>query len=247
MTMDERRWTVGELARATALTVRTLHHFDEIGLLRPSERSEAGHRRYTSDDVRRLYRILALRHLGMPLGEIASALDGGVDDLELAVRRQLEQVERHLELQRQLRQRLGALLRAMQDASEPSIDALIQTMEAMMQDSFFTDEQLAAARARHQQPGFTEELARWQQQAAGLARELTGHLERGTNPSDPAVQELARRWSDLMTQMIDDKAFLAATYAKIDAAPEAATRGVLSAEVWDYLKRAFAVGFAAGG
>ena len=115
MTMDERRWTVGELARATALTVRTLHHFDEIGLLRPSERSEAGHRRYTSDDVRRLYRILALRHLGMPLGEIASALDGGVDDLELAVRRQLEQVERHLELQRQLRQRLGALLRVMMD------------------------------------------------------------------------------------------------------------------------------------
>src|SRR4029453_1810919 len=154
MTMDERRWTVGELARVTALTVRTLHHFDEIGLLRPSERSEAGHRRYTSDDVRRLYRILALRHLGMPLGEIASALDGGVDDLELAVRRQLEQVERHLELQRQLLpQRLGALLRAMQDASEPSIDALIQTMEAMMQDSFFTDEQLAAARARHPQPG----------------------------------------------------------------------------------------------
>jgi MerR family transcriptional regulator, thiopeptide resistance regulator len=74
--MDERQWKVGELADATGLTVRTLHHFDEVGLLRPATRSQAGHRLYTADDVRRLYRIIALRHLGMPLREIAQASTG---------------------------------------------------------------------------------------------------------------------------------------------------------------------------
>jgi DNA-binding transcriptional MerR regulator len=88
--VDERRWKVGDLAALTGLTVRTLHHFDEIGLLRPTERTDAGHRLYTADDVRRLYRILALRHLGIPLGEIAASLDGDSGDLAVAVRRQLE-------------------------------------------------------------------------------------------------------------------------------------------------------------
>jgi DNA-binding transcriptional MerR regulator len=67
--VEERRWKVGELARATGLTVRALHHYDELGLLVPSERTQAGHRLYGEDDVRRLYRVVALRHLGLPLSE----------------------------------------------------------------------------------------------------------------------------------------------------------------------------------
>jgi MerR family transcriptional regulator, thiopeptide resistance regulator len=55
--------TVGRLAAATGLTVRTLHHWDAIGLLAPAERSQAGHRRYGPAEVRRLYRIVALRRL----------------------------------------------------------------------------------------------------------------------------------------------------------------------------------------
>jgi DNA-binding transcriptional MerR regulator len=56
----DRRWKIGELARATGLTVRTLHHYDAVGLLPPSERSEAGYRLYTRTDVERLYEIVAL-------------------------------------------------------------------------------------------------------------------------------------------------------------------------------------------
>lgn len=67
---------VGELARHSGLTVRTLHHFDEIGLPRPSARSEAGYRLYSRDDVARLHGIQALRHLGLPLKEIGAMLAG---------------------------------------------------------------------------------------------------------------------------------------------------------------------------
>ena len=48
-------WSVGELARATGVTVRALHHYDEVGLLAPSARTAAGHRRYSDEDLRRLY------------------------------------------------------------------------------------------------------------------------------------------------------------------------------------------------
>lgn len=72
---SERRWRVGEVATATGLTVRALRHYDEIGLLVPSERSDAGHRRYTADDLARLYAIRALRHLGLPLADVAPSPD----------------------------------------------------------------------------------------------------------------------------------------------------------------------------
>jgi DNA-binding transcriptional MerR regulator len=242
--MDERRWKVGELATVTGVTVRTLHHFDQIGLLRPAERSPAGHRRYTISDVQRLYRILALRQVGLSLSEIATSLDSEVDQLGLAVRRQLAQVERQLLVHQQLRQRLMALLEALQHQQEPSIDQLIDAMEAMMQASYFTPDQLARLKERHRQVG-GEGFARWRRQWAQLAEEAKGHLERGTDPADAAVQDLARRWGDLMDDMTGgDRAVRSSMYAKLDdKGPEAATRGVVSAPVWDYLKRAFAVGF----
>jgi MerR family transcriptional regulator, thiopeptide resistance regulator len=66
---------VGELAAATGLTVRTLHYYEEIGLLVASGRTPAGHRLYGDEDVERLYRICLLRRLGLPLDQIGKALD----------------------------------------------------------------------------------------------------------------------------------------------------------------------------
>ena len=243
--MDERCWKVGDLAAATGLTVRALHHFDQIGLLRPTQRSTAGHRIYTADDVRRLYRILALRQLGMPLDLIARSLDGDAEHLGSAVRAQLSHVEQHIETRHRLRARLLALLRAIEQATEPSIDQLIETMEAMMRESHFTPEQLAQAKQRHQEAGFAERFAEWQRLGAEIAGDITTHAERGTDPADPAVQELARRWTEVMRDMAGgDRSVISSIYAKIEGkGPETATRGVLTPQAWDYLKRAFAVGF----
>src|SRR5215216_4285256 len=86
-------WKIGELARRTGLTVRTLHHYDAIGLLSPAERSEGGHRVYGEDDVRRLYRIVSLRSLGFPLEAIAAALDEDSFDPRTAVEDHLERLD----------------------------------------------------------------------------------------------------------------------------------------------------------
>src|SRR5262245_46447889 len=104
---------VGELAAATGLTVRTLHYYEEIGLLVASERTDAGHRLYTDGDVERLYRICLLRRLGLPLGEIGRALDDPAWDLRAAMGTQLQELDHRLEAAGRLRQRLTQLVGSM--------------------------------------------------------------------------------------------------------------------------------------
>jgi cob(I)alamin adenosyltransferase len=131
MSEDERLWTVGALAAAAGVTVRTLHHYDELGLLRPSERSEAGYRLYDEEALRRLYRILALRGLGFPLGQLADLLDADAGSLQAATRAQLERTERQLAATEALRTRLADLLVEQEGSGAPSSEKLIDTMEAM--------------------------------------------------------------------------------------------------------------------
>jgi MerR family transcriptional regulator, thiopeptide resistance regulator len=89
-------WTVGQVADVFGVTVRTLHHYDELGLLVPSERSAAGYRLYTDADLRRLQQIVVYRRLELPLDEIASLLAGD-EDPRAHLRRQREAVMTRLD------------------------------------------------------------------------------------------------------------------------------------------------------
>jgi MerR family transcriptional regulator, thiopeptide resistance regulator len=83
-------WTIGEVARLAGVTVRTLRHYDEIGLLSPSARTASGYRRYKYGDLERLQRIVAYRQLGFGLDEIATILDDPKADPLDHLRRQHE-------------------------------------------------------------------------------------------------------------------------------------------------------------
>lgn len=104
--MESRTYTVGELARLAEVTVRTLHHFEDTGLLQP-ERAANGYRLYGHDDVVRLQQILLLRSCGLTLADIRSALEKNAFDYRAAL-------ERHL-----------ATLRAQQQ----ELDKLVETVE----------------------------------------------------------------------------------------------------------------------
>lgn len=81
-------YSVGQVADATGVTIRTLHHYDEIGLLSPSGRSSAGYRRYDVADIARLHSILLYRELGFPLAQVASLLDDPLTNPDAQLRRQ---------------------------------------------------------------------------------------------------------------------------------------------------------------
>ena len=93
---------MGRLARRLGLTVRTLHHYDEIGLLVPSRRSGAGYRLYTEDDITRLQHVVVYRRLGFALEEIALLLDDPAADVAEHLRRQRAAVTSRLEEMRDL-------------------------------------------------------------------------------------------------------------------------------------------------
>ena len=89
--------SVGNTAALAGVTVRTLHHYDRIGLLSPSERTAAGYRRYTPSDLDRLHQVLVYRELGFPLEEIATLLDDPDADPVAHLRRQLALLRDRLE------------------------------------------------------------------------------------------------------------------------------------------------------
>ena len=131
MTADGGSFKVGELARNSGLTVRTLRYYDQIHLLQPSRRTEAGHRLYSSDDVGRLYRICLLRRIGFALEEIGHALDDPEWDLDHALHRHLELIDRQLATGGQLRRRLATMIGSLAHDEPPTANQLIETMEEM--------------------------------------------------------------------------------------------------------------------
>jgi cob(I)alamin adenosyltransferase len=120
-------WSVGELADAAGVTVRTLHHYEQVGLLAPASRTGAGHRRYLAEQTERLYQITAMRSLGFRLDEIRRALDG--EDLPSVVRLHLQQVRDRLRQTSELSERLERLLSALDSAEHPT-EEIIQATEA---------------------------------------------------------------------------------------------------------------------
>ncbi|MFC4148834.1 MerR family transcriptional regulator [Micromonospora mangrovi] len=198
-------WRIGELCRRTGLTVRTLHHWDHVGLLRPSARSSAGHRLYDEGDVDRLYRIVALRELGLPLETIGGLLGdrtpGGPELAEL-LGDHLAHVERQLAALGGLRDRLATLVPLVRSAGGATpVDLLAVIEEVSRVDdtvrNYFTPEQLAALDERRARLG--EETVRGvQDEWPTLIAQVQAELDAGTDPADPRVRALAGRWMELL-------------------------------------------------
>lgn len=200
--MGENELKVGDLARRTGLSVRTLHHYDEIGLLAPSRRTEAGHRLYAVAQVTRLQQIQSLRSLGFSLDEIRDCLARPEWSTERVVRLHLEALDRQIEHQRRLRQRLEWLRSHLERSEAVSLEDLIQTVEATtMLEKFYSPEQLEQLADRRKEVGeekIREVQARW----GALIPRVQEALDRDTAADDPAVAELAREWRDLTRETV---------------------------------------------
>lgn len=145
-------WKAGELARRTGLTVRTLHHYHETGLLSPSGRTASGHRLYSEGDVARLQQILSLRALGLSLAEIRGVLAGPGFSPLTVVETHLSRLREQIGLQQRLCARLEAVAAGLRSAGSVSAEDLIRTIEVMtMFEKHYNPEQLEQLRhaARH--------------------------------------------------------------------------------------------------
>ncbi len=155
------RWTVGRVARTFGVTVRTLHHYDEIGLLVPSQRTTGGYRCYTEADLERLTQIIVYRRLELPLDQIAELLREGSDAVE-HLRRQRSAVLTRLD---ELHELVGAIDRALErhmDERPATTDELKELFGTDFADDY--EDYQAEAQARW---GDTDA---WQQSTSRTAR-----------------------------------------------------------------------------
>jgi len=237
---------VGEVAAATGLTVRALHHYDEIGLLAPCARTEAGYRVYSDDDLRRLYRIVALRRLGLALADIRALLDG--DDARTDVRTligaQLERLDAEAAARTALRARLTRLLAALDGASGDgdgaSPDLFLEAIEGMtMMERYYTPEQLEQLERRRAELG-DDAIRRAEAEWAQLIAEAEELRSAGVEPTDPRVQPLAARWRELVARFTGGDAGIHSSLNAMyeNEGPERASRGALSAELMEWMRRA---------
>jgi DNA-binding transcriptional MerR regulator len=156
-------YSVGQVAGFAGVTVRTLHHYDDIGLLVPSERSHAGHRRYSDADLDRLQQILFYRELGFPLDEVAALLDDPDADPRAHLRRQHELLTARIE---KLRKMAAAVEHAM-EARDMGINLTPEERFEVFGDK--DPEQYADEAERRW--GGTEEFAESQRRAATYTKE----------------------------------------------------------------------------
>jgi MerR family transcriptional regulator, thiopeptide resistance regulator len=177
---------IGELARRTGLTVRTLHHYDDIGLLSPSGRSASGYRLYDLHDIERLHRIQALRQLDIPLAEIATLLQGDTTDLQTVIDRQISTLEHQARRALQLRDRLAQLRHRIHSKEEADVDEWLDTLTMMaVYEKYFTPAELE--KLRKHGSAHAPELDR-------LVVQVRSLMERGHHPESEEAQGLAKQW-----------------------------------------------------
>ncbi len=189
---------VGALAARTGISVRTLHHYHEIRLLSPSQRTAAGHRLYTVTDIGRLQQIQALRLMGLSLDQIRALLDGPGFAPQRVIQLQLDRLEQQIVLQQRLADRLKLLSHHVNSAAHISVDELCRIIEATtMMDKYFTPEQLTTMKVRGEELG-ADKIRAVENAWAEVIPAVRAHMANGTPPSDPDLQALARRWKELV-------------------------------------------------
>lgn len=193
---------VGELARRTGLTVRALHHYDSIGLLRPSGRSEGGYRLYSRDDVARLHGIQTLRRLGVPLAEVAQLLEGDAATLPAILAQQISALDQQLDRTRALRERLSLMQMILAGGGQPEADDWLASLATMSTfEQYFSVDELKLA---------FERWRRCEAEWPPLLQAIRAAMERGVPTDAIELQPLARRWMDLAARWVNgDVAFLA--------------------------------------
>jgi DNA-binding transcriptional MerR regulator len=204
--MRQQFWKVGELASRTGLTIRTLHHYDAIGLLCPSGRTGSnhgsGHRLYTVADVARLHQIMCLKQLGFGLEQIREYLTRADYDPRTVIRLHLEDVRRKAAELAELGNRLQGLAETLDRADNVSPETFLETIEVMtMIEKYYTPEQLEYLEKRRKEgsAAMEEAIQKAPQMWADLHTDVQAAIDSGIPPEDPRAQALAKRWLDLVS------------------------------------------------
>lgn len=196
---------IGEMARRSGLSIRTLHHYDAIGLLCPTARTSGGARLYGHPDFRRLHRIQVLKSIGYSLIDIRSALDDATVD-PLAI---IDQQARLLEAQAKRANALSATLRHLSSrlAAGAKVEAAdwLSLLEMMTRyEQHLTNDEVQRLRSpRH---GSVQDIEAERRELVAAVREA---LRKGLSPDSRESHALAWRWVHMVIALTSNDAAIA--------------------------------------
>jgi DNA-binding transcriptional MerR regulator len=226
---------VGELAKRSGLTVRTLHHYDTLDLLTPSARSDAGYRLYDRGDVARLHQIQALRRFGMSLTDIGQWLANRDVPLDTLIARQIDMLTRQIEDASRLRDRLTRLQAQLAAGDAPELAEWLTTLELMnMYDKYFSKDELDRFPLYQNKQAHDAE---W----PAIVAEVKALMARGEPSTGEAAQAISRRW---MAMIVRDTGGDARLLAKLNTMhenePSVRSQTGITPDLACYLKEAIA-------
>jgi MerR family transcriptional regulator, thiopeptide resistance regulator len=231
---------VGDLAKQTGVSVRTLHYYDEIGLLSPSHRTEAGYRLYDEQDIVRLQQIVSLRQIGFSLEEIRECLKQPNFSYDRVLQLHSTRLREQIAIAQKLLARLEAIAQSLNANETVSVEMFIQTIEVMsMLEKYYTPEQLEALKQRRELLGedhIQQVQAEWQT----LFEQARLEMAKGTDPTSEPVKALARRSLELIQEFTGGDPEIERSLNRLyqQESPEVASRGAVDAAVMEYLGRA---------
>ena len=198
--MPARYLTVGQVAALTHLTVRALHHYDAIGLVRPSHRSPAGYRLYAEQDLRRLQQVLVFRELGFGLDEVRSLIDAppeGRREALLAQRTALSERRRHMDA---VLEAVDATLHALETNTPMNTDTLFSGTDRFANGEYAEEAERrwggtdAWSAAQRRTGGYSkEDWARIEEEAAAITAEFLAAMQQNAPTDGERARALAER------------------------------------------------------
>ncbi len=199
----EKAYQTHEFAKRAGVTVRALHHYDRLGLLKPSGRTEKGYRLYTDRDLVRLEQIVALKFIGFPLSQIRELLSNKDVDLAQALQRQREIIvakRDHLDRAVRAIERAERVVRSGNPSDWEPFRKIIgviqmQTRKGWMR-KYYSEEQLTQIKRRWRPEMQAESGRAW----AELIRDTEAAIAAGERPDGVTGRQLGARRQELIRQ-----------------------------------------------
>jgi DNA-binding transcriptional MerR regulator len=238
-------YLIKEFADLTKVTVRALHYYDQLGLLKPSFERANGYRVYTDADLLKLQQIVTLKFMGFSLRQIRELLDSKGYEAVKSLKVQAEAVKDEIVRLREASRAIEQVLSLLETKGRIHKQKLIKIMEVIQMgedvkkgwhEKFYTEAELKefAEVGKKYTP---EMVAAYQRRWAELIDEVKKNLK--ADPASETAQSLAKRWTDLLNEAYGDRPELKARIG------EAYTAGAVpddyrmfGPEVWDFIKKA---------
>lgn len=200
-------YTIGKLSKNTGVTVRTLDYYDEIGLIKPSSKTEGGHRLYNENDVMRLERVLALKYMGFSLEQIKDIMENSASTWQESIQQQLEMVKREQERLQTLEKALLGVSYSIEIEGEINWQIIFSIIQMYQQDpeealklyeDYLNNNEMKKIMDANVKNMSEEDIKKWMKVISDIKNNLD------MDPASEKAQQLVENWLNQAENMFEN-------------------------------------------